>query len=69
MFKKVRSSSIPGEEIDAWSTEEFLANSMMMREGKLTRAAILLLGKRWSTKGHNSIIAMNAFVGAWLTLT
>ena len=30
MFKKVRSSSIPAEEIDAWSTEEFLAYSMMM---------------------------------------
>lgn len=34
MFKKVHSSSIPAEEIDTWSTEEFLANSMMMREGK-----------------------------------
>ena len=26
MFKKVHSSSIPAEEIDVWSTEEFLAN-------------------------------------------
>ena len=34
MFKKVHSSSIPAEEIDAWSTEEFLANSMMMRDGE-----------------------------------
>ena len=45
MFKKVHSSSIPAEEIDAWTTEEFLANSMMMRDGQITRAAILLLGK------------------------
>lgn len=38
MFKKVHSSSIPAEEIDAWTTEEFLANCMMMRDGQLTRA-------------------------------
>ena len=41
MFKKVHSSSIPAEEIDSWTTEEFLANSMMMRDGQITRAAIL----------------------------
>lgn len=45
MFKKVHSSSISGAEIDSWSVEDFLANSMMMRDGQLTRAAILLLGK------------------------
>ncbi len=45
MFKKVHSSNIPAAEIDAWSVEEFLANSAMMRDGQLTRAAILLLGK------------------------
>lgn len=45
MFKKVHSSNIPGDEVDAWSKEEFLSNSMMMRDGQLTRAAILLLGK------------------------
>ena len=48
MFKKVHSSSIPAEEIDSWTTEEFLANSMMMRDGQITRAAILLLGDRKS---------------------
>ncbi|WP_308398370.1 RNA-binding domain-containing protein [Prevotella sp.] len=57
MFKKVRSSSIPAEEIDAWSTEEFLANSMMMREGKLTRAAILLLGKPLSIQKIHPAVA------------
>ena len=45
MFKKVHSSSIPATEIDSWTTEEFLANSQMMRDGQITRAAILLLGK------------------------
>lgn len=45
MFKKVHKSKIPSEEIDSWSVEEFLSHSMMMREGQLTRAAILLLGK------------------------
>jgi ATP-dependent DNA helicase RecG len=44
MFKKVH-SSIPGREVDEWTTNEFLAHSEMMRSGKLTRAAILLLGK------------------------
>jgi len=45
MFKKVHSSKISESEVDSWSTEEFLANSDMMRDGQLTRAAILLLGK------------------------
>lgn len=45
MFKKVHKSKIPSEEIDGWSIEEFLSHSMMMRDGQLTRAAILLLGK------------------------
>lgn len=44
MFKKVHGSTIPANEIDEWSTEEFLSHSEMMRNGKLTRAAILLLG-------------------------
>jgi ATP-dependent DNA helicase RecG len=44
MFKKVH-SSIPGSEVDEWTTYEFLSHSEMMRNGKLTRAAILLLGK------------------------
>lgn len=45
MFKKVHASKINAEEIDSWSVMEFLSNSNMVREGKLTRAAILLLGK------------------------
>ena len=45
MFKKVHASKIPSEEIDAWSVEELLCNSGIMIEGKLTRAAIILLGK------------------------
>ena len=45
MYKKVHDSKIPASEIDGWSVEEFLCNSSMMRDGKLTRAAILLLGK------------------------
>ena len=45
MFKKVHSSNIPFEEIDAWTVEDFLSNSGIMINGKLTRAAIILLGK------------------------
>ena len=45
MFIKVHASKISSAEVEAWSTEEFLANSDMMRDGQLTRAAILLLGK------------------------
>lgn len=45
MFKKVHASKISAEEIDAWSTEELLSNSGIMLDGKLTRAAIILLGK------------------------
>lgn len=48
MFKKVHSSKIPSEEIDAWSVEELLSHSEIMRDGQLTRAAILLLGKESS---------------------
>lgn len=45
MFKKVHASKIPAEEIDAWTVEELLSNSGIMIAGKLTRAAIILLGK------------------------
>ncbi|MBQ7489448.1 MAG: putative DNA binding domain-containing protein [Bacteroidales bacterium] len=45
MYKKVHSSNISGDEVDKWGMEEFLSNSNMMRDGQLTRAAILLLGK------------------------
>ena len=45
MFKKVHASKIPSEEIDTWTVEELLCNSGIMIDGKLTRAAIILLGK------------------------
>ncbi len=45
MFKKVHSPNIPTEEIDTWTVEDFLSNSGIMIDGKLTRAAIILLGK------------------------
>lgn len=45
MFKKVHASKISAEEIDAWTVEELLSNSGIMIDGKLTRAAIILLGK------------------------
>ena len=44
MYKKVH-SKISGDVIDSWSMEEFLGRSEVMRDGKLTRAAVLLLGK------------------------
>ena len=44
MYKKVH-SKIPANEIDGWSVEELLSNSGIMIDGKLTRAAIILLGK------------------------
>lgn len=45
MYKKVHASSISGDEVEGWSMEEFLSHSNMMRDGQITRAAILLLGK------------------------
>ena len=57
MFKKVHSSSIPATEIDSWTTEEFLANSQMMRDGQITRAAILLLGKPLSIQKIHPAVA------------
>lgn len=47
MFKKVH-SRIPAEEVNRWSTEEFLSKCELMIDGKLTRAAIILLGKMFS---------------------
>lgn len=44
MYKKVH-SRIPPQEIDAWSVEELLSNSGLIKGGKLTRAALILLGK------------------------
>lgn len=45
MFKKVHSSNISAEEIDTWTVEDFLSNSGIMIDRKLTRTAIILLGK------------------------
>lgn len=44
MFKKVH-DRIPETEVNAWSIEEFLSMNGVMINGKITRAAILLLGK------------------------
>lgn len=57
MYKKVHASSIPEEEVDGWNVEEFLANSDMMRDGQLTRAAILLLGKPLSLQKIHPAVA------------
>lgn len=56
MYKKVH-DSIPTEVIDGWTMEEFLSNSGIMREGQLTRAAILLLGKATSLHKIHPAIA------------
>ena len=47
MFKKVH-GRIPAEEVNRWSTEDFLSKCELMVNGKLTRAAIILLGKMFS---------------------
>ena len=44
MYKKVH-SRIEESEVDGWTAEELLSNSGVMIGGKLTRAAIILLGK------------------------
>ncbi len=44
MFKKVH-NRIPEEEVNAWSPEEFLSKCGVMIGGRLTRAALILLGK------------------------
>lgn len=44
MFKKVYDDK-PAELVDSWTNEEFLAHSGLLNNGKLTRAALLLLGK------------------------
>lgn len=47
MFKKVH-SRIPVEEVNRWSDEEFLNKCELMVDGKLRRAAIVLLGKTFT---------------------
>lgn len=44
MFKKVYDDK-PAEMVDGWSQEEFLRHSGLLNDGKLTRGALLLLGK------------------------
>ena len=56
MYKKVH-SNIPSQEIDGWSKEDFLSNSNMMRDGQITRAAILLLGKPLSLNKIHPAVA------------
>ena len=56
MYKKVH-HNIPGEEIDGWSKEDFLSHSNMMRDGQMTRAAILLLGKPLSLNKIHPAVA------------
>ena len=48
MFKKVYDKT-PPEMVDAWTTEEFLRHSGILNNGKLTRGALLLLGKTTSS--------------------
>lgn len=44
MFKKVH-DNIPSEMVDGWSVEELLKHSGLLKNGKITRGALLLLGK------------------------
>lgn len=44
MFKRVYDDK-PAEMVDGWSQEEFLRHSGVLNDGKLTRGALLLLGK------------------------
>lgn len=48
MFKKVH-SRIPAEEVNAWNVQTFLGKCGLTRNGGITRAAIILLGKYDST--------------------
>lgn len=56
MFKKVH-SRIPAEEVNRWSTEEFLSKCELMVNGKITRAAIILLGKMFSDSKLRPFVA------------
>ncbi len=44
MFKKVH-SRIPAEEVNGWGVQSFLGRCGLMKNGGITRAAIILLGK------------------------
>ncbi len=56
-YAKVHRERISKEEIDSWSIEEFLGKCNLMREGKLVRAAILLLGKPMSMQKIHPAVA------------
>lgn len=49
MYKKVH-ERIPASEVDGWNIETFLTNSGVMKDGGLTRAALILLGKEFSAR-------------------
>ena len=55
-YKKVH-ERIPGAEIDAWDINTFLTNSGVMKDGGLTRAALILLGKEFSVRKLEPSIA------------
>lgn len=61
MFKKVH-SSIPKEEVDGWNNEEFLTRSGVMIDGRLTRAALVLLGKQISAVKLRPAVAQITWV-------
>lgn len=48
-YKKVH-ERIPATEIDGWDVNTFLTNSGVMKNGELTRAALILLGKEFSVR-------------------
>lgn len=48
-FTERNASRIPAEDIAAWDDEIFLAKARLLRDGKITRAALLLLGSDTST--------------------
>lgn len=55
-FKKVH-NRIPAAEVDGWDINTFLTNSGVMKNGGLTRAALILLGKEFSAKKLEPAIA------------
>ena len=55
-YKKVH-ERIPGAEIDGWDISTFLTNSGVMKDGGLTRAALILLGKEFSVRKLEPSIA------------
>ena len=55
-YKKVH-NRIPAVEIDSWDINTFLTNSGVMKNGCLTRAALILLGKEFSAKKLEPAIA------------